>query len=89
MEEAQKRNKIFVPERSCNALLKILHCTETDHLKQAKFIVVLNQRFYWKNLKKDAFQILEQCEICACLSNIKKYCPLRPILCKYTSNWYC
>lgn len=43
----------------------------------------MNSRFYWKGLTNNVENVVERCKVCAQLSKAVRYCPLKPIECKY------
>ena len=68
--------------RKNGALLR-LYWSITGHLKEAKLFRLLIERFFWKDIFKDAKQALMSCNICWRCVRDSNHCPLKLIETRY------
>ncbi len=77
--EAARRNVIKVPKEKRPGVLLRSHQSCTGHLREAKLFKFLRERFYWKDMFKDAKQTLMSCDICGRFARGFNHRPLKPI----------
>ena len=59
------------------------HNQRMGHLKDAKLILCLQQRYYWKGMARDIKQIICKCQTCTQMDLVISYQPLKPISVNY------
>lgn len=76
-------NRLCIPNMSlCDFLIWKLHASgSTEHFGQDKTIAIIEDRFYWSRVKRDAACVVAQCQTCHMVKGHKQntnlYTPLR------------
>ena len=80
---SDRKNWLFVPKNQQEELVRLSHKQRMGHLKHAKLIMFLQQRYYWKGMASDIKQIICKCQTCTQMDPVISYWPLKPISMNY------
>lgn len=63
-----------------------------EHFRQKTTYKTISEVYYWKNMQKDIFKIINSCLSCQRAKAIKQKAPLEPTISYFywkDSNWSC
>ena len=63
-------NRIYIPAKQREILLRVTHHTETGHLKFNKLLQSLRLRYFWSSMAKKVREFVDRCDVCSRISLI-------------------